>query len=64
MPAGFPLEPQALFESVVYIARRGRFLPQKQAKASEKEVSLEPQRVLRGSISNITKFAAFGGFGE
>ena len=64
MPGGFLLEPQALFESVVYIASEGQFLSQKQAKASEKEVSLEPQQVLRGSISNITKFAAFGGFGE
>ena len=64
MPGGFPLEPQALFESVVGIARRGRFSPSKQAKASEKEVSLEPQLTFRGAISNIAKFAAFGGFGE
>ena len=64
MPGGFFLEPQALFESVVYIARRGRFLPSKWAKVSENKVSLEPQLIFRGSISNIAKFTAFGRFGE
>ena len=64
MPGCFLLQPQALFESIVYIARRGRFSPRKQAKASNNRVSLQPQQVLRGSISNISKSSAFGRFGE
>ena len=64
MPGGFPLEPQALFESIVGIARRGRFSPSKQAKVSENKVSLVPQQVLRGSISIIATFTAFGRFDE
>ena len=64
MPGGFLLAPQALFESVVHIASGGRFCPSKWAKVSENTVSLEPQQVLRGSISNMAKFAVFGGFGE
>jgi hypothetical protein len=60
----FSLRAASTFCKHCWSCQEGSIFPLKQVKASGNAVFLVPQQVLRGSISNITKFAAFGRFDE